>query len=74
MVMFDLSSKSRSVTFYQQAKDKETIATNVKILFEKFLGESVLEIRRVGIKVSGFHKEEPHQRQLTTFFQNPHSS
>ena len=69
--MVDLSSKTRSVTLEQPAKDKETIAKNVKSLFEKFLGESTLEIRRVGVKVSGFHKEEPHQRQLTLFFQNP---
>ena len=72
MVMVDLSSKTRSVTLDQPAKDKETITKNVKILFEKFLGESALEIRRVGVKVSGFHKEEPHQRLLTTFFQNTH--
>jgi DNA polymerase IV (archaeal DinB-like DNA polymerase) len=71
LVMVDLSSKTRSVTLEQPAKDKETIKKNVKILFEKFLGESTLEIRRVGVKVSGFHKEEPHQKQLTTFFQSP---
>jgi DNA polymerase IV (archaeal DinB-like DNA polymerase) len=69
MVMVDLSSKTRSVTLEQLAKDKETITKNVKILFEKFLGESPLDIRRVGVKVSGFSKEEPKQRQLTTFFQ-----
>jgi hypothetical protein len=37
-------------------------------LFEKFLAESPLEIRRVGVKVSRFSKEEPQQRQLTSFF------
>ena len=73
MVMVDLSSKTRSVTLEQPAKDKETITKNVKTLFEKFLGESTLEIRRVGVKVSGFSKEEPQQRQLSSFFQNPQS-
>jgi DNA polymerase IV (archaeal DinB-like DNA polymerase) len=73
MVMVDLSCKTRSVTLDQPAKEKETITKNVKTLFEKFLGESALEIRRVGVKVSGFRKEEPYQRQLTTFFQNPQS-
>ena len=57
MVMVDLSSKTRSVTLEQPAKDKETITRNVRILFEKFLGESTLEIRRVGVKVSGFSKK-----------------
>ncbi|MGE5533594.1 MAG: DNA polymerase IV [Bacillota bacterium] len=66
-VMVDLSSKTRSVTLEQPAKDKEKITKNVRSLFEKYLGESTLEIRRVGVKVSGFHREEPHQRQLTLF-------
>jgi DNA polymerase IV (DinB-like DNA polymerase) len=72
-VMTDLSSKSRSITLEQPAKDYQTIKKNVKILFEKFLSESSLEIRRVGVKVSGFIKEEPRQKQLTSFFQ-PNSS
>jgi len=70
MVMVDLSSKTRSATLDQPAKDKETIKRITRSLFEKFLGESTLEIRRVGVKVSGFSKEEPSQRQLSTFFQN----
>ena len=69
MVMTDLSSKSRSITLEQSAKDPETIKKNVKELFEKFLSESQLEVRRVGVKVSGFSKEEPQQKQLTSFFQ-----
>jgi len=69
MVMTDLSSKSRSITLEQSAKDPETIRKNVKDLFEKFLSESQLEVRRVGVKVSGFSKEEPQQKQLTSFFQ-----
>ncbi len=69
VVMTDLSSKSRSVTLDQPAKDQEAIKRNVKVLFEKFLTESPLELRRVGVKVSGFSKEEPRQKQLTSFFQ-----
>jgi DNA polymerase IV (DinB-like DNA polymerase) len=68
VVMTDLTSKSRSVTLEQPAKDSEIIEKNVKILFEKFLSESTLEIRRVGVKVSGFSKEEPQQKQLNSFF------
>jgi non-ribosomal peptide synthetase component E (peptide arylation enzyme) len=69
MVLTDLSSKTRSVTLEQPAKDKETIKKNTKNLFEKFIGESTLEIRRVGVKVSGFSREEPKQKQLSNFFQ-----
>jgi DNA polymerase IV (DinB-like DNA polymerase) len=68
MVMTDLSSKSRSVTLEQPAKDIETIKRNIRGLFEKFLAESTLEIRRVGVKVSGFSREELEQKQLTSFF------
>ena len=68
VVNVDLSSKSRSVTLDQPAKDKDTIKRNVRMLFEKYLFESSLEIRRVGVRVSGFSKEEPRQRQLSTFF------
>jgi DNA polymerase IV (archaeal DinB-like DNA polymerase) len=68
VVMTDLSSKSRSVTLDQPAKDMETITRNTKTLFEKFLSESTLEIRRVGVKVSAFSKEERKQKQLTSFF------
>ena len=68
-VMTDLSSKTRSLTLEQPAKDKETIKKNTKALFEKYLLESTLETRRVGVKVSGFIKEEPQQRHLSSFFQ-----
>jgi len=69
VVLTDLSSKSRSVTLEQPSKDRQTICRNVKDLFEKFLSETPLDVRRVGVKVSGFSKEERHQRQLTNFFQ-----
>ncbi len=68
MVNVDLSSKTRSVTLEQPAKDKETIRHNARALFEKYLAESPLEIRRVGVKVSTFSKEEYKQKPLTSFF------
>jgi nucleotidyltransferase/DNA polymerase involved in DNA repair len=68
MVNVDLSSKTRSVTLEQPAKDKETIRRNVRILFERYLDESPLDIRRVGVKVSGFSREEPKQKTLASFF------
>jgi DNA polymerase IV (archaeal DinB-like DNA polymerase) len=69
-IMTDLSAKSRSQTLENPAKDIETIRKQVRELFEKFLGESDLEVRRVGVKVSHFAKEENKQKQLTSFFQN----
>jgi DNA polymerase IV (DinB-like DNA polymerase) len=55
-VMTDLSSKSRSKTLDKPAKDKETIHRAAQELFEKYLGETELEIRRVGVKVGGLLK------------------
>ncbi len=69
VVLTDLSSRSRSVTLEQPAKDKEIIKANVKTLLEKYLNETPLEVRRVGVRVSGFSRDEPHQKQLTRFFQ-----
>ena len=68
IVNVDLMSKSRSVTLEQPAKDKETIKRSVRALLERYLAESPLEVRRVGVRVSGFSKEEPEQKQLTSFF------
>lgn len=69
-VMTDLSSKSRSKTLEKPAKDKETIRKAAKELFVKYLDESELELRRVGVKVADFSKEERQQKQLTSFFQS----
>ena len=68
VVLTDLSSRSRSVTLDQPAKDKEIIKINVKELLEKYLNETPLELRRVGVKVSGFSRDESSQKQLTSFF------
>jgi DNA polymerase IV (DinB-like DNA polymerase) len=67
-IMTDLNTKSRMITLEQPVKDEETIKRNVKELLEKFLSGSQLEIRRVGVKVSRFTKEELKQKQLTSFF------
>ena len=64
----NLTTKSRSVTLEQPAKDIDVIKRNVRSLFEKYLSESTLDVRRVGVKVSHFCKEEREQKQLTSFF------
>ena len=67
-VMTDLSAKSRSKTLEKPAKDKETISRAARELFEKYLAETELDIRRVGVRVAAFSKEERQQKQLTSFF------
>jgi DNA polymerase IV (DinB-like DNA polymerase) len=65
--MSDLSVRNRSKTLEQPISDLETLRKLVRELFGKFLAESDLKVRRVGVKVSGFMKEERSQRQLTSF-------
>ena len=67
-VMTDLSIRSRSKTLESSTRDAEYLRRSVRELFEKLLGESKLEIRRVGVKISHFAKEEAKQKQLTNFF------
>jgi DNA polymerase IV (DinB-like DNA polymerase) len=69
-IMTDLSVHSRSQTLEKSSNDMEILRKTVKELFEKFLGESELEIRRVGVKISHFSKEETKQKQLSSFFQS----
>ena len=69
-IMTDLSIHSRSQTLEKPASDIEVIRKTVQELFEKFLSESELEIRRVGVKISRFSKEETEQKQLSSFFQS----
>ncbi len=68
-IMTDLSAKSRSKTLEKPAKDEETIHRAARELFEKYLSETELEIRRVGVRVAHLSKEERQQQQLTSFFQ-----
>lgn len=69
-VMADLSVHSRSQTLEKPTSDVEVVRKTVRELFEKFLAESELEIRRVGVKISRFSKEETKQKQLSSFFQS----
>jgi nucleotidyltransferase/DNA polymerase involved in DNA repair len=69
-IMTDLSMHSRSQTLEKPTSDMKILRRTVEELFEKFLGESELEIRRVGVKISRFAKEETKQKQLSSFFQS----
>ena len=68
VVASNLSVHSRSRTFENPTSDLESFKMTVKELFEKFLGESDVEARRVGIKLSSLTKKEEQQKQITNFF------
>jgi DNA polymerase IV (archaeal DinB-like DNA polymerase) len=67
-VMTDLSGKSRTKTLDKPSKDKETIHNAARELFENYLDETDKDIRRVGVRIAAFSKEERQQKQLTSFF------
>src|SRR4030066_1565231 len=67
-VFSDLSVRSRSLTLGQPTREQETLKKTIRELFEKLLDDSRLEIRRVGVKISHFMKEEKTQKQLSSFF------
>lgn len=67
-VMKDLSIRTRSKTFEGPTDDLEVLRGTVKELFEKFLAESKVEARRVGVRISGLVKEKEAQKRLTRFF------
>jgi len=68
VVAGDLSVHSRSKTFENPTSDLETFKRTVKDLYEKFLSESAVEARRVGVKLSNLSKKEELQKPLTNFF------
>jgi DNA polymerase IV (DinB-like DNA polymerase) len=71
VVAADLSVHSRSKTFENPAGDLKAFKETVKELYEKFLGESDVEARRVGVKLSSLSRKEELQKQLTNFFGVP---
>ena len=68
LVAGDLSVHSRSKTFENPTSDLETFRKTVKELYEKFLSESDVEARRIGVKLSNLTKKEKLQKQITSFF------
>ena len=68
-IMTNLSTHSRSMTFETPKNDPSFLKEKAKELFEKFIEESGLKMRRVGVKVSGLTKEQKSQKQLTIFFE-----
>lgn len=69
-VMKDLSIRTRSKTFESPTDEMAVLRGAVKELFEKFLEGSKVEVRRVGVRVSGLVRGREGQRRLTSFFQD----
>ena len=67
LITTDLTVYTRSKTLENSTRDIVALKKIVKELFEKLLNETPLEVRRVGVKISNFVKEETSQRQLTSF-------
>ncbi len=67
-IMVDLSSHSRSKTFENPTNDPVLLREAAKELFGKFVNEFQLKIRRIGVKITGFVREEKSQKKLTSFF------
>jgi nucleotidyltransferase/DNA polymerase involved in DNA repair len=63
----NLSVYSRSRTLDNSTNSLETMKKTVGELFERFLIENPVEIRRVGVKLSGFSSMEKNQKQITSF-------
>jgi nucleotidyltransferase/DNA polymerase involved in DNA repair len=68
VVASDLSVYSRSKTFDTPSSSLEQFKGEIKELFEKFLDESDVEARRVGVRLSSLTKREVQQKQITSFF------
>jgi DNA polymerase IV (DinB-like DNA polymerase) len=70
VIRTDLTTRSRSATLEQPTKSLEGLKKTVRKLLEKFLEESNMEVRRVGVKVSQLSKEEKVQKRLESYFGN----
>jgi len=68
VVAGDLSVHSRSISLENPTNNLKTFKKTVSELFEKFLIESDLEARRIGVKVSNLTKTKTEQKQLMNFF------
>ena len=66
-VMKPLSIRSRSKTFESSLTHLEMLENVAEELFRRLIDETNLEIRRAGVKVSGFSKEPDQQKHLSDF-------
>jgi DNA polymerase IV (DinB-like DNA polymerase) len=69
LIAEDMSMHTRSKTLENSTDRLEPMKKTVKELLEKFLNETGLEARRVGVKVSGLVREHSDQKRLTSFME-----
>ncbi|MEM3713288.1 MAG: DNA polymerase IV [Thermoproteota archaeon] len=65
----DMNIHSRSKTLESPTSDPHTLRKTVKELLEKLLAESRFEVRRVGVRISRFVREDT-QKRLKAFLPN----
>jgi DNA polymerase IV (DinB-like DNA polymerase) len=70
VITTDIRSHTRSKTFDSPSNSIELMRRTVRDLFQKFLDESELEIRRVGVKLSNLSGAVKNQAQITSFFKS----
>jgi DNA polymerase IV (DinB-like DNA polymerase) len=67
VVLTDLSAHSRSKTFESPINDLPTFREATKELFERFLTQTELKVRRIGVRATGLVQAEKSQKALTDF-------
>jgi len=70
-VLADMSVHNRSKTLETPTSDLEVLKGVVRELFERLLDQSELEVRRVGVRISGFAQAQKSQKSLTDFIGRP---
>jgi len=67
VVLTDMNTHSRSRTFESPTNDLATFKEAIRELFDRFLNETELEIRRIGVRAAGFVQAKKSQKALTDF-------
>ena len=65
----DINTHTRSRTLDSPTNNLELMKKTVQELFQKFLDESEIDLRRVGVKLSNLSAVENNQAQITRFFE-----
>jgi DNA polymerase IV (DinB-like DNA polymerase) len=65
----DINPHTRSKTLDSPSNSLELMKKTVQELFENFLDESEIDLRRVGVKLSNLSTAEKNQVQITRFFE-----
>lgn len=68
VVSSNLTVYSRSKTLDNPSSNLEQFKITTQELFEKFLEESDINARRVGVRLSNLTKRQKEQKQITSFF------